>query len=99
MDNYRNRKDIVFISLALDSKEKLNQFLSYKKFSYPVVADQEKFIRKELNVSMYPTHLIIDRNGVIQKVVNRADEMILALRGQEFSETSQAQIPPPPSPK
>ena len=99
VDNYRNRKDIVFISLALDSKEKLNQFLSYKKFSYPVVADQEKFIRKELNVSMYPTHLIIDRNGVIQKVVNRADEMILALRGQEFSETSQAQIPPPSSPK
>jgi len=97
VDNYRNRKDIVFISLALDSKEKLNQFLSQKKFNYAVVADQEKFIRNELNVSMYPTHIIIDRNGVILKVVNSADEMILALSGHEFSETSQAQIPPPPA--
>lgn len=95
VNNYRNRKDIVFISLAFDSKEKLNQFLSQKKFNYAVVPDQEKFIRKELNVSMYPTHIIIDRNGVIQKVVNTADEMILALKGQELSETSQAQIQPP----
>jgi peroxiredoxin len=99
VDNYRNRKDIVFISLATDSKEKLNQFLLQKKFNYAVVADQEKFITKELNVSTYPTHIIIDRNGVIRKVVNSADEMILALSGKEFLETSQAQIPPPPAPK
>jgi len=99
VDNSRNRKDIVFISLALDSKEKLDQFLSQKRFNYAVIADQEKFISNELNVTMYPTHVIIDRNGIIQKVVNNANEMILALKGQEFSETSQAQIPPSPAPK
>jgi len=88
VDNYRNRKDIVFISLATDSKEKLNQFLSQKKFNYAVVAQQANFITKELNVSTYPTHIIIDSNGIIRKVVNKADELILALRGKEFLGTS-----------
>lgn len=94
VDNYQNRKDIVFISLALDSKEKLNQFLSQKPFNYSVVADQERFITKELNVSMYPTHIIIDSNGIIRKVVNKADELILALRENEFLKISHAQILP-----
>lgn len=96
VDNYRNRKDVVFISLATDSKEKLNQFLAQKKFNYAVVADQTKFITKELNVSSYPTHLIIDSNGIIRKVVNKADEMILALNDKEFLKTSLAPIPSPP---
>ena len=97
MDNYRNRKDVVFISLATDSKEKLNQFLAQKKFNYAVVADQTKFITKELNVSSYPTHLIIDSNGIIRKVVNKADEMILALNDKEFLKTSLASIPSLPA--
>jgi peroxiredoxin len=94
VDNNPNRKDIVFISLALDSKEKLNKFLSKKKFNYSVVAKQEDFITKELNINVYPTHLIIDQNGVIRKVVNNADELILALRSKEFSITSDDQISP-----
>ena len=99
VDSYRNRKDIVFISLALDSKEKLIQFLSHKKFNYAVVADQQKFITKELNESMYPTHILIDTNGIIRKVVNSADEMIPTLKSLTILEKSQTQIPPPPSPK
>ena len=99
VENYRNRKDIIFISLALDSKEKLNDLLSQKKFSYPVVAAQEKFITKELNVNIYPTHIIIDQNGVIRKVVNNANEMILALRGEEFLKTSHSKNLEPPASK
>lgn len=99
VDNYRNRKDIVFISLATDSKEKLNQFLAQKKFNYAVVADQSNFITKELNVSSYPTHIIIDSNGIIRKVVNKADEMIMALSDNEFLKTSLSQIPSLPASK
>jgi len=84
VQEYQNRNDILFISLALDSKEKLNQFLSQKTFNYAVVADQEQFINNELRINSYPTHLIIDRIGKIFKVVNRAGEMISALKGQEF---------------
>jgi len=94
VDNYRNRKDIVFIGLALDSEEKLTQFLAQKKFNYAVVADQQKFITTELNVSIYPTHILIDSNGIIRKVVNSADELIPALKGQNLPESSSTQIPP-----
>ncbi len=79
-DNYRNRKDIVFISLALDPNEYLSQFLAQRQFNYAVVADQKAFIKNELNISMYPTHIIIDQDGVIRKVVNSADELILAMK-------------------
>ena len=96
VDKYRNQKDIIYISLALDSKEKLNQFLSQKRFNYAVIADQEEFISTELNVTMFPTHFIIDSNGIIRKVVNKADEMILALSDKEFLETSNVQITPAP---
>lgn len=99
VDNYRNRKDIVFISLATDSKEKLNQFLAQKTFNYAVVADESNFITKELNVSSYPTHIIIDSNGIIRKVVNKADEMIMALSDNEFLKTSLSQIPSLPASK
>jgi peroxiredoxin len=81
---YPNRNDIVFVSLALDSKEKLNQFLSQKVFNYATVADQKQFINNELGTNSYPTHLIVDRSGKIYKVVNRAGEMISALKDQEF---------------
>lgn len=90
VDQYRDRKDILFLSLATDPKEKLVQFLSLKKFDYAVVADQQGFITKELNVSTYPTHFLIDANGVIRKVVNKADELIQTLKAKEFQEPAQA---------
>lgn len=79
---YQNRNDMVFVSLALDSKEKLSPFLSQKTFNYAVVADQNQLITNELGISSYPTHLIIDGSGKITKVVNRADKMIAALQDQ-----------------
>lgn len=95
---YENRNDIVFISLAFDSEKKINQFLSQKTFKYSVVADQENFLRKELGIGMYPTHLIIDRNGIIKKVINSADELILTLRVQKSLNLNNTQNLPPPPP-
>ncbi len=84
VQKYQNRNDIVFVSLALDSQEKLNQFLSQKTFKYVVIADQKQFIYNELGINSFPTHLIIDRSGKIIKVVNRAEEMISALNSLEL---------------
>jgi len=76
---YKNRSDIVFVSLAFDSKEKLESFLLKKPFSYAVVPDQKQFTFYDLDVKSYPTHFIIDKNGIIRKVVTSANEMIDAL--------------------
>jgi len=76
---YKNRRDIVFVSLAFDSKEKLESFLLKKTFRYAVIPDQKQFTFYDLDVKSYPTHFIIDKNGIIRKVVTSANEMIDAL--------------------
>ena len=76
---YKNRNDMVFVSLAFDAKKDLELFLQKKPFSYSVVADQKQFILNNLDIKTYPTHIIIDQKGLIRKVVTEADEMIIAL--------------------
>jgi len=76
---YRNRKDIIFLSLAYDSKEKLKTFLSQTKFNYAVIPTEQEYMEGKLNVTAYPTHFIINRNGLIAKVTTNAHEIINAL--------------------
>jgi len=78
-EKYKNRSDMVFISLAFDKKEALDAFLLKNPFRYAVVPDQEQFEFYDLDVKSYPTHFIVDGNGIIRKVVTKADEMIDAL--------------------
>lgn len=80
VDSYRNREDMLFISLATDPKDQLAKFLSEKKFDYHVVPEQGDFMDVTLGLTAYPTHFIIDKNGIIQKVTNSAEEMIPKLR-------------------
>lgn len=84
VEKYKNRDDIVFVSLAFDSKEKLESFLLKKPFRYAVVPDQKQFLFYNLDIKSYPTHIIIDKNGIIRKVVQEADEMIAALENDVF---------------
>ncbi len=75
---YQNRNDILFISLAFDSKKALQDFLIKKPFSYAVVPDQREFMEAILIIHSYPTHFVIDKKGTIKKVVNKVDEMLPA---------------------
>jgi len=75
VNKYKNRDDIKFVSLALDSKKKLESFLKTKEFKYAVVPDQEKYMKDNLKITAYPTHILIDRNGKIVKVVNTIEEL------------------------
>lgn len=94
VENYKQRNDMIFLSLALDSKAELENFLQKKDFEYQVVPNQKEFIDKKLNLQMYPTHIIVDKSGTIIKVVNKASEMISFLE----SENKQTEkIPPPPA--
>lgn len=94
---YKNRTDVVFVSLATDSKPKLEEFLKRKVFEYRVVPGQGKFIGEELKLQAYPTHIIVDKSGTILKVVNKASEMIAFLEN-ESSLMDMNSLPPPPPP-
>lgn len=81
VDEYKDREDVIFLSLSLDPEDELEKFLDTKEFKYPVIADQKAFIEDTLGFSIYPTHIIVEPSGKIKKVVNTAPEMISALKG------------------
>lgn len=69
VDKYKD-DNLEFISLAFDEKNKLTEFLKTKPFKYVTVPSQKKYMSKKLKVKQYPTHLIVDANGIIIKMVN-----------------------------
>lgn len=77
---YKNRKDIVFLSLAFDKNEELKKFLTKKAFYYPVVGNQKNYLLQDLEIESFPTHMIINRKGLISKVVNSYEELEIALK-------------------
>ena len=77
---YKNRKDIIFISLAFDTNQELKKFLLKKTFNYIIVGNQKEYLMDELKISIYPTHMIINKEGKVAKVVNSYDELEIALQ-------------------
>ncbi|HTI58255.1 TlpA disulfide reductase family protein [Mucilaginibacter sp.] len=77
---YKNRKDILFVSLVNDSATKVVPFLKTKKMDYMVVPGQEDYNSKKLNVLGYPTYYIVNRNGVIARVVNNPENVDYVLK-------------------
>jgi len=74
VQKYNNRKDILFVSLAIDDQKALQDFLLKTKFDYAVVPDQERYMAEKLKVRQYPTHFLIDKNGILVKTVQNAAE-------------------------
>ncbi|MDP2068287.1 MAG: TlpA disulfide reductase family protein [Lutibacter sp.] len=100
VDKYKNREDIIFLSLAFDTEDELKRFLIKKPFNYKVAAVEKSFFDEELKISEYPTHFIIDNEGIIKKVVNTSKELFLefADKGILNSDNSSTRsVPPPPS--
>lgn len=69
VDKYKD-DNIEFVSLAFDKKDKLIDFLKTKSFKFSTIPEQKDYMSKKLKVKQYPTHLIVDSNGVILKMVN-----------------------------
>ncbi len=82
VEKYTADPDIQFVSLASDTKPKLEAFIKKKPFRYAVVPDQGSFMANKLEIGMYPTHLLVNKEGKIVKVVNYVDDLIPALERQ-----------------
>ncbi|MDG4951270.1 TlpA family protein disulfide reductase [Weeksellaceae bacterium KMM 9724] len=95
VDKYQEKDNIVFLSIALDEKVALEKFMKTKEFKYKVIPNQSEFITETLGLYVYPTHIIIDQNGIIRKVVNNASLMIDFLEN-EIDLTEQVQLTTPP---
>lgn len=80
--NYKNQKDVLFISMAPDSPDKLKTFLQKTPFAYAVIPLKNKYVTDTLGIQMFPTHMIIDRNGLIAKIPEDYKQMEVELREQ-----------------
>ena len=76
VDEYKNQNDILFVSLASDNSKDLTTFLSKKEFKYAVIPDAKDYMSNKLHVSMYPTHILIGKDGKIRKVTNKIEDII-----------------------
>ena len=66
---YKN-KNVVFLACALDDdKELLKKYLKQNPFSYDIVPDAHKIV-EEYKVSVYPTHIIVNKDGnIITRII------------------------------
>ena len=96
VEKYQDRDDILFISLALDSKADLETFLAKEEFKYKVVSDQTELIQEKLKLQQYPTHVLINENGRILKVTNKASDMLDFIETHDILSIKKDRSPPPP---
>lgn len=77
--DYKDRNDILFISLAEDSSEQLKTFLARKPLSYAVIPDMKEYMNEALQLNSFPTHFIINKEGMIAKVLPNFESLEVAL--------------------
>ncbi|MGB5982692.1 MAG: TlpA disulfide reductase family protein [Nonlabens sp.] len=81
-------KDVVFLALTFDKKERVKQFLSKTDFDFNIVPEAQQMI-SDYNIMGYPSHMIMDKKLVIQylgmipepvllKEIIKAIDMLLA---------------------
>ncbi len=71
---FESDSDIVFIGLALDSKDEVAEFLKRREFNYKQISDAGKFTRETMGISIWPTSMIVDKTGVIKFSFSGNDE-------------------------
>jgi thiol-disulfide isomerase/thioredoxin len=57
-------KDVVFIAFSLDEEKRLKSFLKKTIFNYHVIPESDK-IAKDYQISLYPSHIIINQKSEI----------------------------------
>lgn len=77
---YKERKDVIFVSLAPDPSDKLKTFLEKTTFNYAVVPDMQNYLLDTLQIHSYPTQVIINKNGMVVKVPDDHKELEIELR-------------------
>ena len=66
---FERKKDVLFIALTLDKADKINSFLSTNSFKYSIIPDKDDYLTNTLKIIGYPTQLIVNREGLIVKVI------------------------------
>lgn len=81
-------KNVDFLALTFDSKERVTNLLRKSEFAYKVIPDAQEYMGKiwtkdddkaKAIEALYPMHLVIDQNGTVQELILGAKEDIKEL--------------------
>jgi|GEM_PF-312957 len=64
----KDRKDVLFLSLCLDSKTAIENFLQKQGFAFDIVADAKDYIEQKLDIQEFPTKILVDKSGKIVRI-------------------------------
>ena len=81
--SYKKSNDVVFLSIAPNNTDELKKFLEKTPFNYAAIPDKDRYVTDTLNIRMFPTQMIINRNGEIAKVPEDYKELEIELK-KEF---------------
>jgi len=79
-----SQDDMLFLSLAFDSEQALKTFLSKRKFDYKVVANKKTYLNQTLNIRGYPTHMVINKEGLVDRICNSAEALKRILNNNKY---------------
>ena len=82
VSSFKDRNDVLFVSLAPDDPDSLKSFLQNNPFAYAVIPRKKNYVDDTLNITMFPTQMIIDRKGLIAKVPEDYKQMEIELRNE-----------------
>jgi thiol-disulfide isomerase/thioredoxin len=97
-DFTENNSDIMFLGLTLNNPKELMSFLQKKKLNYINIPNQNNFIKEELNILSFPTHILVNENGVIERYFESAENLINYYNQNKKTIKSIEKLPPPPPP-
>ena len=67
--------DVIFIAPAPENETQVNKFLKKYSFDYNIIPSSLDYITA-LNIENFPTHLIIDKEGIVRQVfIGYADDI------------------------
>lgn len=64
---YKNT-DVLFLSMTFESKEKVEQFLKKKEFTYRTIPNVKEYINQF--TTLYPVTLFVNRKGIVTSFMN-----------------------------
>ena len=83
VEKYKD-SDVEFLAIALDNPSQLKSFLKKTDFDYRVLSISQKDVAP-LNITGYPTHLILNRDGqIVFKSMGYSPGSIEALENPAF---------------
>jgi cytochrome oxidase Cu insertion factor (SCO1/SenC/PrrC family) len=79
---------VVFIAPAPENESQIKKFLTKFKFDYNIIPSSSDYLDK-LNIENFPTHLVIDKEGIIRQVfIGYSDDIKTKLQ-QEIDKVMQ----------